>query len=70
MKTHEPATSVEIQERRRVRIALIIVAVGIVAMAAYFYWSFHPNRPVDYAEITEHFKYGSIGSEPTTGIPY
>src|SRR5438477_2824780 len=22
------------------------------------------DRPVDYAEITEHFKYGSIGSEP------
>lgn len=70
MKTHEPPTSVEIQERRRVRIALIIVAVAIVGLAAYFYWSFHPNRPVDYAEITEHFKYGSIGSEPANGIPY
>jgi hypothetical protein len=70
MKTHEPPTSVEIQERRRIRIALIIVAAGIVAVTAYFYWSFHPNRPVDYAEITEHFKYGSIGSEPANGIPY
>jgi len=70
MKTHEPPTSVEIQERRRIRIALIIVAVAIVGLAAYFYWSFHPNRPVDYAEINEHFKYGSIGSEPANGIPY
>lgn len=70
MKTHEPPTSVEIQERRRIRIALIIVAVAIVGFAAYFYWSFHPNRPVDYAEINEHFKYGSIGSEPANGIPY
>lgn len=70
MKTHEPPTSVEIYERRRVRIALIIVAVTIVAVAAYFYWSFHPNHPVEYAEITEHFKYGSIGSEPANGIPY
>jgi mono/diheme cytochrome c family protein len=70
MKTHEPPTSVEIQERRRINIALMIVAAAIIALAAYFYWSFHPNRPVDYAEITEHFKYGSIGSEPANGIPY
>ena len=70
MKTHEPPTSVEIQERRRIQIALLVIVVGIVAVAAYFYWSFHPNRPVDYADITEHFKYGSIGSEPASGIPY
>ena len=70
MKTHEPPTSVEIQERRRATIATIIVAVAIVAVAAFFYWSFHPNNPVDYDEITEHFKYGSIGSEPANGIPY
>lgn len=70
MKTHEPPTSVEIQERRRIQIALLVIAVGIVAVAAYFYWSFHPNRPVDYASIDDHFKYGSIGSEPPSGIPY
>ncbi len=70
MRTHEPPTSVEIQERKRIRIALIIVAAAIIGTAAYFYWSYHPNRPVDYADITEHFKYGSIGSEPASGIPY
>ena len=28
------------------------------------------NGPVKYADIDEHFKYGSIGSEPANGIPY
>ncbi len=28
------------------------------------------ERPVDYAAIEQHFKYGSIGSEPMSGLPY
>ena len=28
------------------------------------------NGPVKYANIDDHFKYGSIGSEPVNGIPY
>jgi hypothetical protein len=28
------------------------------------------NNPVDYADINDHFKYGSIGSEPENGVPY
>jgi hypothetical protein len=28
------------------------------------------NNPVDYADINNHFKYGSIGSEPENGVPY
>jgi mono/diheme cytochrome c family protein len=70
MKDYEPLTSVEIQERRRARIVLIIIIVALIAIAAYLYWAFNPNRPVDYADIQEHFKYGSIGSEPANGIPY
>jgi len=70
MKDYEPLTSVEIQERRRARIVVIIIIVILVAIAAYLYWAFNPNRPVDYADIQEHFKYGSIGSEPANGIPY
>lgn len=70
MKEREPPTSVEIVERRRVRILLIIILVALVAIVAYLYWKFNPNRPVDYADINDHFKYGSIGSEPANGIPY
>lgn len=28
------------------------------------------NNPVKYSDINDHFKYGSIGSEPARGIPY
>jgi hypothetical protein len=70
MKEHEPPTPVEIAEKRRAAIVVLIILVVLIAIGAYLYWSFNPNRPVDYADITEHFKYGSIGSEPANGIPY
>jgi len=70
MREHEPPTPVEVAERRRVRIVLLIILAIVVVIAAYLYWTFNPNRPVDYADIQEHFKYGSIGSEPANGIPY
>ncbi|MEP6819882.1 MAG: cytochrome c [bacterium] len=70
MKDYEPPTPVEIRERKRIKIILLIILVILIAIAAYLYWAFNPNRPVDYADIQEHFKYGSIGSEPANGIPY
>ena len=70
MKNFELPTPVEIAERRRLRIVLLIILAIVLVLAAYLYWAFNPNRPVDYADITEHFKYGSIGSEPANGIPY
>src|ERR1044072_8009929 len=70
MKNYELPTPVESAERRRGRIVLLILAATVLALIVYFYWLFSPNRPVDYADITEHFKYGSIGSEPANGIPY
>jgi mono/diheme cytochrome c family protein len=70
MKDQEPSTPVENAERKRVKIVLFILLVVLIALAAYLYWAFNPNRPVDYADIQEHFKYGSIGSEPANGIPY
>ncbi|WP_445626656.1 c-type cytochrome [Nostoc sp. DSM 114167] len=47
-----------------------VVIVGIVAVAVFFLWPVLSNSPVDYADIENHFKYGSIGSEPVNGIPY
>ncbi|QMS91333.1 cytochrome c [Nostoc edaphicum CCNP1411] len=47
-----------------------VVIVGIVAVAVFFLWPVLSNSPVDYADIENHFKYGSIGSEPINGIPY
>lgn len=50
---------------------LIIIAVVLLLLVCGFFVSLQfLNRPVDYNDITEHFKYGSIGSEPANGIPY
>ena len=43
-------------------LALAAVVIGVVAGWAYFELS--RDEPVTYADIQEHFKYGSIGSEP------
>jgi hypothetical protein len=47
-----------------------VVIVGVVAVAVFLLWPVFSNSPVDYADIEDHFKYGSIGSEPINGIPY
>ena len=70
MREREPLTVVEQAERRRVG-ALALVLIALVALvASYFFWKYFADTPVDYADIDEHFKYGSIGSEPANGIPY
>ncbi|XSG84143.1 MAG: hypothetical protein ACPW60_10410 [Methylohalobius sp. ZOD2] len=47
-------------------IILLVVAVFAVALI----YRYKVERPVDYSKIEEHFKYGSIGSEPMSGLPY
>jgi mono/diheme cytochrome c family protein len=70
MKDKEPLTPVEKHERKRIRIVLLVLIALLVVIAIYLYWAFNPDRPVDYTSIQDHFKYGSIGSEPANGIPY
>src|SRR3954469_23293772 len=44
---------------------LTLLALGIfAALAIWVIVAITTDRPVDYADIQEHFKYGSIGSEP------
>lgn len=43
-----------------------IVFLGILAV----YWGIFAEVPTDYANIRDHFKYGSIGSDGKVGIPY
>jgi hypothetical protein len=45
---------------------LVPLVVGIVWLATVF----TSNQPVDYVDIVDQFKYGSLGSEITNGIPY
>ncbi|YAF94490.1 MAG: c-type cytochrome [Nodularia sp. CChRGM 3473] len=47
-----------------------IVIVGVIVTAIFLIWPSFANSPVDYADIEDHFKYGSIGSENINGVPY
>ena len=56
--------------RRRFWILLaILVGVPLVIGIALAI-RFLPNRPVTYADIEEHFKYGSTGGYAASGFPY
>jgi hypothetical protein len=44
---------------------LLIVLVLAALIIGYVIWSITADRPVTHSNITEHFKYGSIGSEPS-----
>ncbi|OCQ98832.1 hypothetical protein BCD64_22545 [Nostoc sp. MBR 210] len=49
---------------------IVAAIVGVVAVVVFLIWPVISNSPVDYADIEEHFKYGSIGSEAVNGVPY
>jgi hypothetical protein len=51
--------------RRR---ALVIVVVIVAGLAIWVLFSLRTDRPVRYEAITDHFKYGSIGSEPGVSL--
>ena len=56
-------------KHRRPQTAWVLVAVLIaLAIGAWLYARFMRDRPVDYADIQDQFKYGSIGSEPGGSI--
>ncbi|NEQ12184.1 MAG: cytochrome c, partial [Moorea sp. SIO4E2] len=51
------------------RFWLLIIGVVLV-ITLVIAWPLISNSPVRYADINDHFKYGSIGSEPLNGVPY
>jgi hypothetical protein len=46
------------------RIVLLIILLVVLVIVVWLAWRFLSDRPVSYADAQEHFKYGSIGSEP------
>src|SRR5260370_1040953 len=56
--------------RRRFWILLAIVVGVPLVIAILLAMRFLPDRPVTYADIEEHFKYGSTGGERNAGFPY
>jgi mono/diheme cytochrome c family protein len=63
-------TPVERYETRRAWIVRGVVWAAILLAAAFIYWRYFAQNPVDYASDFEHFKYGSIGSDSDSGIPF
>ncbi|MDJ0902517.1 MAG: hypothetical protein QNJ55_27305 [Xenococcus sp. MO_188.B8] len=45
---------------------VMILIIGVVMLLLNLY---APNRPVDYADDVQQFKYGSIGTDIENGIP-
>jgi len=64
----------QLAERRRrwqpLRIVLIAIAVAIAYLALTGLVMLTRQGTPRYGNIVQHFKYGSIGSEPESGIPY
>lgn len=46
----------------------IIILIAVVALA--WYLLFVRTYPETYSDTVDHFKFGSIGSEPVNGLPY
>lgn len=49
---------------------LSAVGLAVLILAAWLAIRLTTDRPVTYASIEDHFKYGSTGGERTAGIPY
>lgn len=49
---------------------LAVLLVFFAGCAAYLVGRFSADRPVDYEDNVEHFKYGSTGGERASGFPY
>jgi hypothetical protein len=52
---------------RNICLVLVVLAVTVLG---FLIVRFTVEEPVDYENPEEHFKYGSIGSEPASGLPY
>ncbi|MEB3212949.1 MAG: hypothetical protein VKL39_16465 [Leptolyngbyaceae bacterium] len=52
------------------RLFFIVIGGALALMLLWASPLIFNNGPVTYSNINDHFKYGSIGSEPANGIPY
>jgi hypothetical protein len=73
MDPNKPADRLDpVQAYRRRFVRRVWAIVGALAFLLFvvIYWGIFPEVPTDYADIKDHFKYGSIGSDGEQGIPY
>ena len=55
--------------RRRFWLRVYWVAGLLTILATFAYWRYFAGIPVDYSQDSDHFLYGSIGSDSYDGIP-
>ena len=55
---------------RRTAFLLTLLLVFVLVAGLLALMRFTADRPVEYADIGEHFKYGSTGGERESGLPY
>src|SRR5262249_61544156 len=65
------AGRVVMSRRNKILIIVVVAVIAIGVIVALWARSFmNRNRvPVTYADVVEHFKYGSIGTEKRLGVP-
>ena len=69
--TAAPETPVEAESRKSRRRRWLLVLFVLFLIGTYLYWRVCPQPAETYANIEEHYKYGSIGSDNSSrGIPY
>jgi len=76
---NEPFTAVQIQLRSRmwllsltwlIALALLLAGLATIILGAVAFFKFRGEATPAYGDATAHFKYGSIGTEPNSGLPY
>ena len=55
---------------RAVSLVLAVLAAFLLLFAGHLWQRFGADRATEYADIEEHFKYGSTGGEHESGFPY
>jgi hypothetical protein len=57
-------------KRRWIKIAFLALLAVVLLSSLYLAVRLTRDRPVDYTDVVDHFKYGSTGGERMSGFPY
>src|SRR5262245_323589 len=64
-------TPIELELRRRRRVRWFGLFVVLFVIGTYLYWRIIPQPTEEFDDITEHYRYGSIGADNSErGVPY
>jgi hypothetical protein len=70
MREPEALTPVEQVQRNMAVTTVSIIVIIVYCIGLFLFRRFNPDFPEIQTDIQEHFKYGSIRSEASNGIPY